>query len=304
GMSNMLEGFVKNEPLPVNLAFMWNQSISKVPLVNKALAAPNDRYKNLPVLEASYGMWKFSRNVALGLIALVLLYTGIMIIMRKKINPQVVVSVQYAIPKIIIGLLLILFSYAIGAAITAISWGLFRGADSLFFNSVLQAGGTIIPTNVVMLAIAMELITLTGGSTFLMLLVFISILILVVLKLVLWFKVILIYVKMVFSIFTAPFEFAIGTVPGSEARIMDWFKRMAKYMITIFAIGLVVPITLFLAMGVVYAYGTTGGVEFGGMGGIMAILGPMIIIIMGFSLGLGMEGRIDSMFFGVKGKKR
>jgi len=303
GVSYMLEGYTRNEPLPVNLAFFWDQSISKVPVANKVLAAPNDSYKTLPILYSVYYIWQFSRDVSLGLMAIVLLYIGIMIIMRKKINPQVVVSVQYAIPKIIIGIALIIFSYPIGALIISLAWGLFRGAFPLLFNALLKTG-TPLPSGIIFLAILLEMLAITAGNAFLIMLLWLAALVLVVLNILLYFKALLIYIKMVFSVITAPLEMVLGTVPGSESTIQNWFKRMAKYAISIVAMGIVVPITLLLAFAVIVAY-THGeiGAEVGGWGTVMAVLAPLIIVVLGFSIGLGIEKRIDSMFFGGKPKR-
>jgi len=58
-------------------------------------------------------MWKTSRNVAYSLLILVTIALAFMIMFRVKISPQVVISVQSAIPKLVIALILITFSYAI-----------------------------------------------------------------------------------------------------------------------------------------------------------------------------------------------
>jgi hypothetical protein len=172
----------------------------------------------------------------------------------------------------------------------------------LVFNTVLGATEPV-PSGIVLMSIILEMIALTAGNTFLMILLLLSALILIVLNIVLYFKALLIYIKMILSVVTAPLELVLGTVPGSEARIQDWFKRMAKYGITIFAMGLVIPITLLLAFGVVVAYVYGDSVEMGGWGTVMSVMGPMVIVIMGFSIGLGMEKRVESMFFGGKPKK-
>jgi len=310
GFSNKVEGFAKHEPLPVNLAFFWNESISKVPFVNKALAADPPTYSNLPIIKASFGAWRFVRNVSLGLVSIVLLYTGLMIIMRKRVNPQLVVSVQYAIPKIIIGLLLIIFSYPIGATIAAISWGVFRGAfDIIYYALAGITGGSLGDNASGLLTMSLVMATFRlgqGGLTgfFYGVITVIVILVVLVLKIVVYFKAILIYIKMVLSIVTAPLEFTLGTVPGSEARITDWFVRMAKYAITIFAMGIIIPLTLFMAVSVVGAYRCGLGAEMGGWGTIMTVVAPLIIVIFGFSMAIGIENTIDTLLFGDVKKKR
>jgi hypothetical protein len=58
-------------------------------------------------------MWRAFRDVAFGLFVLVAIIFAFMIMFRVKLSPQTVVSVQSALPKIIVALILVTFSYAI-----------------------------------------------------------------------------------------------------------------------------------------------------------------------------------------------
>ena len=58
-------------------------------------------------------LWKIFRDIAYLLIVLVLVSIGFMIMFRVKMNPQTVVSVENSLPKIVIALLLITFSFPI-----------------------------------------------------------------------------------------------------------------------------------------------------------------------------------------------
>jgi len=58
-------------------------------------------------------IWKAFRNIAYLLLAIVMIVIGFMVMLRKKIDPKTVVTVQNALPRIVITLLLITFSYAI-----------------------------------------------------------------------------------------------------------------------------------------------------------------------------------------------
>lgn len=58
-------------------------------------------------------IWKAFRNVAYGIIAVILVVVGFMVMLRKKIDPKTVVTVQNSIPRIVVALLLVTFSYAI-----------------------------------------------------------------------------------------------------------------------------------------------------------------------------------------------
>jgi len=302
GFSNLVEGTVRNEPLPVNLAYYWDQSISNIPYLNKALASPGDAYENLPMVKASYELWAMSVRVALGLMSAILLFTGIMIVMGKKVNQQLVVSVQYAIPKIIISIFLIIFSYPIGATIASISWGLWRGAFPLVFDALLGRAddGTVFPSGMLVLMEIITTLRLAQGGFFYVLVVLIVALLLLILRLVIFFKAFFIYIKMIFSIMTAPLEFALGAVPGSEARVKDWFLRMAKYGLTIFGMGIVIPATLIFGLSIMIAYTTGSGAETGGWGILIGLVTPLIAVVLGFGLGINMEKHVNNMFGGGK----
>lgn len=310
GIAGKLNQSVYQDPILLNLAYFWNDQTARIPFVGKALAAPTGT-NSLAVINAALGIWKLVRNIAIGFMAIILLYTGLLIILRKKISAQLVVTVQYAIPKIIIGLVLILFSYPIGAAITAISWGAYRGANAIILNYAFPPVGSI-PNPIDLWRLAPLAISIAGlkmgfvagiGVIFLVIVVtVVSILMLIIVQI----KAYLIYLKMVLSTVIAPFDFAVGTVPGSEGRLTDWFKRMAKYGLSIFAMGAIMPITLVIAFQVLVYYSspscTTAGcsLETAGLGTIMMVLAPLIIIALGYSMAFSMEKTIDKWFFGSK----
>jgi len=58
-------------------------------------------------------LWTASRDFVYGLFVLAAIVLAFMIMFRVKISPQVVISVQSAIPKLIVALILVTFSYAI-----------------------------------------------------------------------------------------------------------------------------------------------------------------------------------------------
>ncbi len=58
-------------------------------------------------------IWKAFRNISYGFIIIVMILVGFMMMFRMKIDPRTVVTVQNAIPRIIITLISITFSYAI-----------------------------------------------------------------------------------------------------------------------------------------------------------------------------------------------
>jgi hypothetical protein len=58
-------------------------------------------------------VWKVFRDLSYMLVVLVLIAIGFMIMFRAKLNPQTVISVENSLPKIVVALLLITFSFAI-----------------------------------------------------------------------------------------------------------------------------------------------------------------------------------------------
>ncbi|MBU1085356.1 hypothetical protein KKB06_03330 [Patescibacteria group bacterium] len=83
---------------------------SRIGLVKPAYAQDSTGYRGLfGVLET----WKIFRNISYALFVIIFVVVGFMIMFRSKLNPQTVVSLQLALPKLIVTLLLITFSYAI-----------------------------------------------------------------------------------------------------------------------------------------------------------------------------------------------
>ncbi|HLE49090.1 MAG TPA: hypothetical protein VI819_03635 [Patescibacteria group bacterium] len=58
-------------------------------------------------------IWRVTRDITYGFFVLIIIIFAFMIMFRVKINPQTVVTIQSAIPKIIITLIMVTFSYAI-----------------------------------------------------------------------------------------------------------------------------------------------------------------------------------------------
>lgn len=58
-------------------------------------------------------IWKALRNMAYLIIAVALIIVGFMVMVRKRIDPKTVVTVQNSLPRIVIALILITFSYAL-----------------------------------------------------------------------------------------------------------------------------------------------------------------------------------------------
>lgn len=101
-------------------------------------------------------LWKVFRDIAYMLLVLVLIAIGFMIMFRMKLNPQTVISVENSLPRIVISLLLITFSFAIAGflidlmyIIMAISISILSDAgknfpEDVFKNKYLNATPSVL----------------------------------------------------------------------------------------------------------------------------------------------------------------
>lgn len=91
--------------------FYWAYSgLHNAGFVPKLLAAEGIGFGALsPIL----GVWKVFRDAAFFLIVLVLITVGFLIMFRVKVNPQTVITLENSLPRIVISLLFITFSFAI-----------------------------------------------------------------------------------------------------------------------------------------------------------------------------------------------
>lgn len=89
-----------------------------------------------PILE----LWKASRNIVYSLTVLIIIVLSFMIMFRVKLNPQTSITVQSAIPKVIIALILITFSYAIAGLLIDLMYVVLGLISIAFANSGLWNG--------------------------------------------------------------------------------------------------------------------------------------------------------------------
>jgi hypothetical protein len=78
------------------------------------------------VLSPVFKLWEVTRNITYLAMILIFVVVGLMVMFRQKLNPQTVVSIQLALPGLVIGLILITFSYFFAALITDLA---FLGTD-------------------------------------------------------------------------------------------------------------------------------------------------------------------------------
>lgn len=74
------------------------------------------------VLSPIFKLWEVSRNMSYIAMIIVFVLVGLMVMFRQKLNPQTVVSVQLALPGLVIGLVMITFSYFLAALISDLAF--------------------------------------------------------------------------------------------------------------------------------------------------------------------------------------
>jgi hypothetical protein len=84
-------------------------------------------------------VWTTTRNIAYLGFVFIFIVIGFMIMFRRRLNPQTVISAQIALPGLVIGLILVTFSYFIAALIIDTS---FLGMQ-LTAQIFMQSGGNI-----------------------------------------------------------------------------------------------------------------------------------------------------------------
>lgn len=90
---------------------MWAYSgLQSAGFIGKSYAAEGIGFA---AIQPFADIWKLFRDVSYMLLVVFLMAIGFMIMFRTKLNPQTVISVENALPKIVIALILITFSFAI-----------------------------------------------------------------------------------------------------------------------------------------------------------------------------------------------
>ncbi|HSA84469.1 MAG TPA: hypothetical protein VLF20_06330, partial [Patescibacteria group bacterium] len=88
-------------------------------LVKPAMAAPATGFDGLlPVL----GLWTATRDVAYFILIVAFIFIGIGVMLRLHIDPRTVMTVQNQIPRVIICIILITFSYALAGLMIDVMW--------------------------------------------------------------------------------------------------------------------------------------------------------------------------------------
>lgn len=297
GIANALQSVSYIEPIPSNLALkaFWNDTVKNIPFAGSALAADVKYNSEWGLVEASLDIWKLFRNLGYGLLAISTMFVGFAIMTRKALPPQTIVTVQYAIPRITLAVVLIAFSFPILAVAVKIAWYLKDLLVNIIALSVTGSGvSSLFPVPVGTLYMIYKMNAYIVGATGWASLIILGITgaISVFFWLLVQLRTILIYVRMVMSGITAPIQFAFGTIPGNEKQISNWFRRL--FIDAASLVGMHVYANIIVAILLILLMSPTGHDVPGSSAKILLIVVYPIFSIWGFFQATRIPGIISN----------
>ena len=124
---------------PADLAYWINDVGQDLGFIPRSANAQGFGFSGFSAL---LPLWQMFRNVAYFLLAAIMIVIGFMVMFRRKIDPKTVVTVQNALPRIVLTLILITFSYAIVGLLVDIMYVVIYLCVSLFNTSGLLPAAT------------------------------------------------------------------------------------------------------------------------------------------------------------------
>jgi hypothetical protein len=206
-------------------------------------------------LDPILNTWKTFRNMAYIFYVVIFLITGFMIMFRRKISSQAVVTIQQALPNIIISLLAVTFSYAIagllidgmylamflliavfqnqvpGIKALALDKNIFQIGNDLLTSPEIGTLGTVHSAIQSMVASAIsipgvkDIIGWIAGLTFAV--VFAFALLISIFKL--FFELLKTYVAIIIAVVLSPMALMMGALPGNNA-FGEWLKLLIAHL--------------------------------------------------------------------------
>lgn len=220
-------------------------------------------------------LWSITRNIAYVLFVIVFIVAGFMIMFRHKIGGQTMVTVYNTLPNIVIGLVLVTFSFAIVGLIIDIGGVLINviasfldietrmGADRVDPTSPLGIwttymdfvggqlrdfsglGGFVDGFMDMLGAVADFFLSALMGS----LMMLVASILVAYVSIKIFITLLKAYVGILFDTVAAPIVLAIATIPGKQGMIKDWLNRVFKNVGTFVLVFLLINLPLFLWQG-------------------------------------------------------
>lgn len=190
-------------------------------------------------------LWSVTRNIAYIGFVVVMIVVGFMIMFRNKVGGQTIVTVGNAIPKIVVGLVLVTFSFAIAGIILDISGILMRVISGVLQSDVaihniwqLLVGTTIGSAPAVGLGAGAGLgiggivgLIIHSLAPVAIVAVFVALIVVIITTfgaVKLWFSLVKTYFSLLVNVVIAPLAIMAGSIPGNEAMTTNIFKSMLR----------------------------------------------------------------------------
>lgn len=269
---------------PVSGVQYFASEIQKFNPVQPAYAQTGKGYE---ILTPVQGLWTAFRNIAYVGFVIIFVIMGFMIMFRAHISPQAVATVQDSIPRIVIALILVTFSYAIAGLMIDVMFlilnvvikalvdlnllaadkqnlvfehsvfGVIWGSWKDTFATVAQALSDLIKDLIDLPFGLNNVIGFLGGSLGA---IVVGIALLFIMFRV-FFMLLMAYAMIIILTMAAPFFFLIQALPGNNGA-KEWFKQMAAN-VSVF------PVTalMFIFAGILGGIGALGGSAASQLGG-------------------------------------
>ncbi len=211
-------------------------------------------------------LWRLARNIAYMFFVVVFIIAGFMIMFRHKLGGQTMVTVYNTLPSIVVGLILVTFSFAIVGFIIDIGALFIRVVDG-----VLAVDGTVDPTSPIGIwkaysgniigysvtrMLTLELLPmilafliipgfrlvagLIGGFLLLTLVI-----VILYASIKVFFTLVKAYIGILFNAISSPLVFAVATIPGRQAVMKDWFNSVVKNVLVFVLVFILVNLPIY-----------------------------------------------------------
>jgi hypothetical protein len=242
-------------------------------------------------------LWTRVRDASYAFMVVIMIIIGFMIMFRTRLDPRTTVSITNSLPRVVVVLLLITFSFALAGLMIDLA----RLATQLIYLIIPGSTQNFI-TQLILVLVLSWVVHFFGpvGSfisiALIILVVILALGILLVLGIVLW-KMIMRYTMFIILTIFAPAFLLPAALPGREGMALEWVKRQLANIIALPAMLLMIRLAFYIGTGTVASVlpdiaGLTGGGEAvtfpipfldpagssGNVGplGLWALIGPLI----------------------------
>ncbi|MCH7641376.1 hypothetical protein IID22_04220, partial [Patescibacteria group bacterium] len=256
-LANTIDSIITRNPIS-GIGYLKGVA-SRFHIIPEVSAQGGFGFGNLGALQA---IWTSTRDIAYFLLIFAFIIMAFMIMFRVKISPQIVITVQSALPRLILILILITFSYAIAGFMVDLAYlvvGLFAiiiapstGLGALeLFNRLIGLTPLftmfLIPFIYLLLTIAFgaAAVLIPGVGFFLFLLPALVMLLLMIVFVIVWIRILWLmlrtFINVILLVIASPILILLGVFPtagGFGSWLRNLISHLAVFPIIIFMIFL------------------------------------------------------------------